>query len=147
MLIFVPLSINFLLLFLTERLWNECEFIVVTRPGYPVPPTLPSNFSCLGELGGLSKADNQGIAGCFGAEPVQTSYCFVTTDMSASQIRQRLLNMGTTAVEGLIPPVVLAHIIRNRLYTINGRSPSMELIISTMDHETQTDDVLASSTQ
>jgi len=91
-----------------ERLYNECAFLVMERPGYPMPKDLPSNFTIL--------------------TPVQGT-TIVTEEVSSSEIRRRIntknfgdserteLEQGNfSMVDGLLPPAVLAHIIRYKLY-------------------------------
>ena len=34
------------------RLWNECSFLVLDRPGYEIPEHLPPNFTELTALAG-----------------------------------------------------------------------------------------------
>ena len=50
-----------------ERLWNECNFLLMERPGYEVPTDLPSNFELL--TGGANAS-------------------IVTEDTSSSEIRR-----------------------------------------------------------
>jgi len=90
------------------KLYNECNFLVMERPGYPVPKEMPSNFTLL--------------------KPVQGT-TIVTEEVSSSEIRRRIKapNFGDTErgaleqgnfnmVDGLLTPSILAHIIRYKLY-------------------------------
>lgn len=98
-----------------EKLYRECNFLLMERPGYEIPPDLPDNFTLL-----------EG-----GATQVQV----VSEEISSSEIRRRIaprvtgdakhfgemerteLQQGNfTMVDGLLTPAVLAHIIRYRLY-------------------------------
>jgi len=97
-----------------ERLWNECDFILMERPGYDIPADLPSNFRLLASANGET---------------------LVTEETSSSEIRRRIvqrerhkdadfaeterghLQQGNLMmVDGLLNPAVLAHIIRYQLY-------------------------------
>eukprot|EP00299_Pterocystis_sp_00344_P004691 c15965_g1_i1.p1 GENE.c15965_g1_i1~~c15965_g1_i1.p1 ORF type:complete len:249 (-),score=35.08 c15965_g1_i1:46-792(-) len=101
-----------------ELLYDTYDFIVANRPGYPLPDKMPPNFTVLGRQEDL----HQSSWPCFPngkSHPAPMNP--VVTDMSASEIRHRL-NIGYQHVEGLIPPVVLAHIIRNRLYVNSPES-------------------------
>lgn len=97
-----------------ERLYNECDFLLMERPGYEIPDDLPDNFTLL-----------TGAAGA----------TLVTEETSSSEIRRRItlperqsanfaeterafLNDGNyTMVDGLLTPAVLAHVIRYQLYS------------------------------
>jgi len=108
------------------RLWNECNFLVLDRPGYDMPE-MPANFQRLTAITGTK---------------------IVTEEVSSSEIRRRILRPAQTSatlrgaeknfgdaerdelqhamseqggrnfsmVDGLLTPAVLAHIIRYRLY-------------------------------
>ena len=100
-----------------ERLWRECDFLLMERPGYETPEDLPENFTLL--TGGANAT-------------------IVTEETSSSEIRRRIrpsaeiperqssnfaeterafLSEGEyTMVDGLLTPAVLAHIIRYQLY-------------------------------
>jgi nicotinate-nucleotide adenylyltransferase len=109
------------------RLWNECSFLVLDRPGYELPESLPANFTQLTAAAGTT---------------------IVTEEVSSSEIRRRIAkpqqpqrantpnkagNFGESEkfeieqamssdgnfsmVDGLLTPAVLAHIIRYRLYS------------------------------
>jgi len=89
-----------------ERLYRgEGQFILLDRPGFPVPPDLPPNFIRLKPLKGTQ---------------------LITEDVSSSEIRRRMniddrdkAEMGRgnfMMVDGLLSPAVLAHIIRYRIY-------------------------------
>ena len=62
---------------LGEKLYNECSFLVVDRPGYTLPQGLPSNFTLL--------------------KPIQGT-TIVTEEISSSEIRKRIKspNFGDT---------------------------------------------------
>ncbi|MBM4402636.1 MAG: nicotinate-nicotinamide nucleotide adenylyltransferase [Candidatus Cloacimonetes bacterium] len=75
-----------------ERLWQEARFLVIPRPGFK-KLDLPKNFTWL-------EASNLQLA---------------HTQLSSSEIRKRLAR-DFSLVEGLVPPIVLAHIIRYNLY-------------------------------
>jgi len=105
------------------RLFAECNFIVINRPGYMIPEEyakrMKKNFHYLSPMAGQT---------------------LVTQRLSSSEVRSRIrtpsmrsvprecstsfganekvaIEDGNFAmVEGLMPPAVLAHIIRNRLY-------------------------------
>lgn len=96
-------------------LFREAKFVVINRPGYVVPAEtrakMGRNFVALTPLTGTT---------------------LVTQRLSSSEIRTRIrsndqqfelhersaIAQGNFAmVEGLMPPAVLAHIIRNNLYT------------------------------
>ena len=104
------------------RLWNECRFLVLDRPGFDDVPELPANFQRLTAITGTK---------------------IVTEEVSSSEIRRRILRPAQTQpksnfgdverdelqhamseqgghnfsmVDGLLTPAVLAHIIRYRLY-------------------------------
>jgi hypothetical protein len=90
-----------------ELLYRDCDFIVLERPGFPIPEHMPANFTRL-------------------LPP--TGSRVVTDTVSSSLIRDRIQNYGETerselqhgnfqAVDGLLTPAVLAHIIRYRLYS------------------------------
>lgn len=51
------------------RLWNECRFLVLGRPGYEVPESLPANFTQLTAAAGTT---------------------IVTEEVSSSEIRRRI---------------------------------------------------------
>jgi nicotinate (nicotinamide) nucleotide adenylyltransferase len=82
-----------------ERLYNECEFLVMERPGFALPADLPKNFALLRPLQGTT---------------------IVTEELSSSEIRKRITskNFGDTErteleegnfsmVDGLLTPAVL----------------------------------------
>lgn len=77
-----------------RRVMRECKFVVVERPGYKLPAILRRNFELLKPQSGQSLA-----------------HMFI----SANEVRCRLRKDVSTA-EGLVPNVVLAHIIRYGLY-------------------------------
>eukprot|EP00962_Isochrysis_galbana_P031149 scaffold10136_cov126-Isochrysis_galbana.AAC.8 len=92
-----------------ELLYQNFEFVVLDRPGFDIPKNLPSNFTRL-------------------VPPVGSK--IVTEDVSSSLIRNRIKNYDYgeserselqlghfQAVDGLLTPAVLAHIIRYRLYS------------------------------
>jgi hypothetical protein len=90
-----------------DLLYHNFDFIVLDRPGFPIPKNMPANFT------GLLPPNGGKI---------------VTEDVSSSLIRNRLQNYGESerselqhghfqAVDGLLTPAVLAHIIRYRLYS------------------------------
>ena len=90
-----------------ELLYNNFDFVVLERPGFTIPNSLPPNFTKL-------------------VPPVGSK--IVTEDVSSSLIRNRIQNYGESerselqhghfqAVDGLLTPAVLAHIIRYRLYS------------------------------
>lgn len=76
------------------KLWKEGQFLVNPRPGYEERKDLPKNFVWL-EPGGLKLAHTQ---------------------LSSTEIRKRL-GKDVSLVDGLVPPAVLAHIIRYGLYS------------------------------
>ena len=77
-----------------EKLLNEFTFLIMERPGYPIRDhELPAHYEFL-------------------ARPDIT---ISITKLSSSEIRRRI-QMDISLVDGLIPPSVLAHIIRNHLY-------------------------------
>ena len=77
-----------------EKLLNEYTFLIMERPGYPIRDhELPAHYEFL-------------------ARPDIT---ISITKLSSSEIRRRI-QMDISLVDGLIPPSVLAHIIRNHLY-------------------------------
>mmetsp|Transcript_16331 Transcript_16331/g.34618 ORF Transcript_16331/g.34618 Transcript_16331/m.34618 type:complete len:277 (-) Transcript_16331:1249-2079(-) len=89
-----------------ERLYRDCEFILLDRAGYTIPKNLPANFTRLTAREGTQ---------------------MVTEDVSSSEIRRRM-NIGQSdfeglthrkynMVDGLLCPAVLAHIIRYKLYS------------------------------
>jgi len=98
-----------------ERLYANSNFLVMERPGYDIPPDLPANFTL--------------VTGVAGAN-------VVTEDTASSEIRRRIkplvperqtnnfaetersfLQLGDySMVDGLLPPAVLAHVIRYQLY-------------------------------
>lgn len=75
-----------------EKLYKEKKFLVIPRPGYK-KQKLPENFVWL-EARDLELAHTQ---------------------LSSTEIRRRLAK-NASLVDGLIPSVVLAHIIRYNLY-------------------------------
>ena len=79
-----------------ERLWRECSFLVMPRPGYELPADLPANFTPL-----------QGTSA--GAE-------VITDNSSSSEVRKRLAHGSHDLVEGLLAPAVLSHVVRYGLY-------------------------------
>lgn len=91
-----------------KELGENCDFIIVERPGYELPEVLPKNFKL--------------------AAPVQGTI-FSSQEMSSSEVRKRVktVNYGDREketmvkgdlwmVDGLIPSSVLAHINRYNLY-------------------------------
>ena len=78
-----------------KKLWQEFNFLVIPRPGYE-KGKLPKNFTWL-ETPNLQLAHTQ---------------------LSSTETRKRL-SKDFSLVDGLIPPAVLAHIIRYRLYSQN----------------------------
>eukprot|EP00448_Togula_jolla_P008838 CAMPEP_0170595158 /NCGR_PEP_ID=MMETSP0224-20130122/14402_1 /TAXON_ID=285029 /ORGANISM="Togula jolla, Strain CCCM 725" /LENGTH=270 /DNA_ID=CAMNT_0010919299 /DNA_START=14 /DNA_END=826 /DNA_ORIENTATION=- len=82
-----------------EWLLNECRWLVFDRPGFDMPTELEMtpNFTVVNPMQGCKLAHQE---------------------LSSSEIRKRIkLNMGNMAmVEGLVPPPVLAHIVRYNLY-------------------------------
>lgn len=76
-----------------EKLWQEKNFLVIPRPPYE-RLELPPNFTW------LKSSDLQ----------------LAHTQLSSTEIRKRL-KKDFSLVDGLIPPTVLAHIIRYQLYS------------------------------
>ena len=98
-----------------ERLYRECRFLVMDRPGYLIPADLPPNFIRLTAAEGTT---------------------IVTQEVSSSEMRKRMrmqhvhqfgdderanmLQGNFTMVDGLLTPAVLAHIMRYRLYSVQA---------------------------
>lgn len=126
------------------RLWNECNFLVLDRPGYEIPDNLPPNFIQLTALAGstivteevssseirrrISKPQpHQNYAGvrrspATGTPPHAPSLRSSTGnnfgESERHEIEQAMSSGGNfEMVDGLLTPAVLAHIIRYRLYS------------------------------
>jgi nicotinate-nucleotide adenylyltransferase len=78
-----------------KKFWQEGNFLVIPRPGYE-RKKLPQNFTWLA------------------ASDLQLAH----TQLTSTEIRKRL-SKNFSLVDGLIPPSVLAHIIRYKLYGTN----------------------------
>jgi nicotinate-nucleotide adenylyltransferase len=78
-----------------EKFWQEGHLLVIPRPGYE-RKKLPKNFTWLA------------------APDLQLAH----TQLTSTEIRKRL-SKDFSLVDGLIPPPVLAHIIRYKLYGTN----------------------------
>ena len=76
-----------------KKLWKEGKFLVIPRPGFE-KQKLPGNFTWLE------------------APDLQLAH----TQLSSTEIRKRL-EKDISLVDGLVPPTVLAHIIRYGLYS------------------------------
>jgi len=103
--------------------WN---FIVAPRLSHPISPQFPPNFTILGRNQSTKASHNDTMP-----QPSILSVCFgnrnhhqrdphqhISTNLTTDQVRHRLRTLGVDSVEGLIPPVVLAHIVRNNLYVM-----------------------------
>merc|ERR1712060_981874 len=77
-----------------QWLLNECKFLVLDRPGFALPQDLKSNFEMVNPMTGCTLASQE---------------------LSSSEIRRRI-KIDIVKVDGLVPPSVLAHIIRYKLY-------------------------------
>lgn len=84
-----------------KRMWwllLECKWLVFNRPNHEMPTELPKNFQGITPLGGTTLAHQE---------------------LSSREIRTRIRagsNQGRGMADGLVPPSVLAHIIRYGLY-------------------------------
>merc|ERR1711963_487466 len=77
-----------------EWLLNECKWLVFDRPGFPLPEDLKPNYELV-----------NAVKNC----------TIVSQELSSSEIRMRI-KTDLNLVDGLIPPSVLAHIVRYKLY-------------------------------
>jgi len=77
-----------------EWLLNECRWLVFDRPGFTMPDHLSSNFTIVNPMKGCTLASQE---------------------LSSSEIRRRI-KIDMSMVDGLVPPAVLAHIKRYRVY-------------------------------
>jgi len=115
------------------RLWNECSFLVLDRPGYEIPENLPPNFIELTPLAGstivteevssseirrrISKPKPQSHA--VGLRRSSTGDNFGESEKH--EIEQAMSSGGNfEMVDGLLTPAVLAHVIRYRLYSASA---------------------------
>jgi len=84
-----------------KRMWwllLECRWLVFNRPNHEMPKELPKNFQAITPLGGTTLAHQE---------------------LSSKEIRTRIragAAQGRGMADGLVPPSVLAHIIRYGLY-------------------------------
>lgn len=107
----------------------DWKFVVAPRLTFPMTLPLPSNFTMLGRgqstkpvpKGANSPQPSRFLSVCFKNShgEYRDPYQHISTNLTTHQVRHRLRSQGVDSVEGLIPPVVLAHIIRNELY-VNG---------------------------
>jgi len=112
------------------RLWNECNFLVLDRPGYEIPDNLPPNFIELTALAG-SKIVTEEVSSSeirrriskpkpqqHGAGERVRRQSSAFGESEKHEIEQAMSSGGNfEMVDGLLTPAVLAHIIRYRLYS------------------------------
>ena len=126
-----------------QRLWDECEFLVVQRPGYAVTEELPPNFKFVEPPAGddmhivsdelsstevRNRLQKRGSSGKLGAssksakEAKRRSVGGMVSlhahhEASYGEAEQAAIERGEfSKVEGLVPSAVLAHIVRYGLY-------------------------------
>lgn len=111
-----------------NKLWNDTNFIVINRPGYVIPekfqPRMGKNFQMLVPLHGTTLVTQQLSSSEIRARLTRSTSSNSEQSDSKSRRsssigeseRERIAGGDFELVDGLVPPAVLAHIIRYGLY-------------------------------
>lgn len=111
-----------------HALWNATNFIVINRPGYDIPEKLQSrmgkNFQLLVPLVGTTLVTQQlsssevraRLRRSTSSHSEQSASTSVRSNSIGESERARIADGDFELVDGLVPPAVLAHIIRYGLY-------------------------------